>query len=233
MEATFEESLPVAPTKKPESTTVANPTESTIVADDKDDDDITATAPNDAGTMKTEPTTTVATANSTTTTVATATGTAINPVVPTPMKQIGFNKGLREISRICLGVTALALFSNCNGIATIASAGAIIVLRDAKLLSTRNIKWKLLSILSFIFSLIAYCLGGTAATFGDTTNNKMDAFEPISDGKLLLQGFFIGWMKFYQLFWGSILTFVLISAYTSKAKEHDKTIAKLQPAKID
>ena len=91
MEATFEESLPVAPTKKPESTTVANPTESTIVADDKDDDDITATAPNDAGTMKTEPTTPVATANSTTTTVA------MNPIVPTPMKQIGFNKGLREM----------------------------------------------------------------------------------------------------------------------------------------
>jgi hypothetical protein len=140
---------------------------------------------------------------------------------PTPTTPPGHNSSLREVARLMLGVTALALFSNCSGIASLSSAASILVMRDGTMFSTKNLRWGLLSISSFIVSLIAYSLSGTASSI------EHDEFS----GSSFLKGFFTGWMKFVQLFWGSILSFVLVTAYTSKVKEQDHRINKLQPAK--
>lgn len=142
-----------------------------------------------------------------------------------PSTPPGFNQGLREVSRLLLGISALALFYNSNGLATISSALAIMVLRDGTFFSVKNIKWTSLSIISFLLSLISYSLGNTAEWVQQVSENDSTAEKTISI-------IFLCQMKFLQMFWGCVLTFVLVQAYTTKAKEHDTKINHFTPAKI-
>lgn len=133
----------------------------------------------------------------------------------------GYDYSLREVSSVLLGVTALALFWNFNGLATLSSAGAIRVLvsGDGPFWRMKNIPWGLLSIISFLFSVASYSLSGTA----EAIESNDERLSSIVKGKLL------GWMKYFQLF--CLLTMVLVTAYTSKFKENGTRINKLQPEK--
>ena len=132
-----------------------------------------------------------------------------------------YNQSLREVSRLLLALTAIALYGDSNGIATITSAGSFFVLREGTWFSTKNLKWKSLSVISFFFSVVAWSLHGTAATIG--TENDVSNFFHL---------FFKSFMKFFQIFWGTILLVVLVAAYISKANETNRIISKLEPAKV-
>jgi hypothetical protein len=138
----------------------------------------------------------------------------------------GYNYSIREISRLLLGITALALFTNANSIATMSSAGAVTMLRGGTMFSIKNIKWTILSIISFLFCLTISSLQNTVHVFQpNDSNGDRNSWN-------LIALLFLGQMKFLQMFWGGIITFVLVSAYTTKVKEYDSKINHLTPAKI-
>jgi hypothetical protein len=151
----------------------------------------------------------------------------------------GRNRNLREFTRILLAVTALALFSDCNGIATLCSAGAIFMMKSGTLMSTKNLRWGALAIMSFMISLVTYCLGYSAEYLISSRNRHHEHHHHHEhdhvdhDSPSLGEGIFIGWMKFVQVFWASLLTFILFVTYLTKGQEYDKTIQNLTPVKID
>ena len=114
----------------------------------------------------------------------------------------GFNKRHRDISKLLLGVAAAALITNANAFATATSAGAILVLKQGTLLSHKNCKWGILSVLSFAVSLSAAILMQGHAMVDD---------EKAYGLKLTM------WLmaKFMQVFWSVTLGIFLLSAFSS------------------
>jgi hypothetical protein len=127
---------------------------------------------------------------------------------PTPP---GYNKARRVISRLLLGVTAASLLSNSNVSAVISSACAIMVLKDGTMMSTKNIKWGIISVVSFVFSLSAWILGSVSFLVDEEKGYTL---------KIL----FVCGMKAMQLFWGVILGLFLYSAYSAKPTEGEKSV---------
>lgn len=118
---------------------------------------------------------------------------------PTPP---GFNKNLRDIARwILLLVTAFILQGEHLWAACF-SAVAILLLRDGKVDSIKNMKWMVLSIMSFVASLFSWEL---------MRISNMVEEERAYTLKIIL------WLmgKFTQTIWGITLGFFLFSAATA------------------
>ncbi len=74
---------------------------------------------------------------------------AMVAVVVPPMR----NKSRRDMARIILWIVSAALLAGRTLEATCLSASAILVLKEGKLLSVKNMKWMILSVLSFLAGL--------------------------------------------------------------------------------
>lgn len=119
---------------------------------------------------------------------------------PTPP---GFNKRNRDISKTFLAGTALCLISG-RGIvlAILLSAASTLVIKQGTLASHKNWKWLLLSIISFVVSLVsAVFLGGEE--FLDNERDRRLKFRLWFRGRLM------------ETVWGGILGLVLASSFSS------------------
>jgi len=116
----------------------------------------------------------------------------------------GFNKSRRDLTKILLVATAACLLTNANAFATGCSAAAILILKQATLFSTKNIKWGILSVTSFVVSL-------TCAIF-------LQAYEIVDEDKAYTMKIML-WLtaKFLRVFWGVTLGLFLLSTLTSSS----------------
>jgi ABC-type bacteriocin/lantibiotic exporter with double-glycine peptidase domain len=75
----------------------------------------------------------------------------------------GFNKHLRDRSKYALAVTVFALSANWLSLATAISAYSIYNLKSGTAVSVKNLKWMVISVISFVVSLVALiCERGAA-----------------------------------------------------------------------
>lgn len=127
-----------------------------------------------------------------------------------PQQQRGFNKHLRDSSKLLLGVTALCLFAKYNGCAVLSSSTALYVMKRGTLLSTKNLKWLLLAVLSFLIATMGYAWQEGADVLQSTYRYRYSNWKLIT------------WFcaEFIQVFWSVVLAFFVISAFTSKLPNH-------------
>ena len=119
----------------------------------------------------------------------------------------GMNKHLRDISKVLLGLVVLLLVSNrtwFSFLAMVSSVGAIFHLKEGTFLSTKNIKWMTLSVISFGASLTSFIM----------LHNR-DSINP--DKAYLLSSFLWMGAKFVQLGWGIPLSLFLLSTWMSSS----------------
>lgn len=116
----------------------------------------------------------------------------------------GWNAGRRFVARWVLWFVVLTLLTGHKIWATIFSATALIILKEGTLFSGKNIKWMLLSGLSFLASLGSWSLER--------------GYEVIDEEKAYHLKMSL-WLasKSMQTIWGIILAVFLFSAATSKA----------------
>lgn len=114
----------------------------------------------------------------------------------------GFNKKLRDLCKIILGITCALLLSGHIFYAILTSALALLCVKEGTLASTRNLKWMILSFISFLSSLFAMFL-----LQGSDIVDEEKAYSL----KICL------WLggKANQYCWGTILGFFLVSAFIS------------------
>ena len=67
----------------------------------------------------------------------------------------GFNKSRRDIARIILWLVAATLLCGLHVEATCFSAAAVLVLKEGTFFSVKNMKWMILSAISFAASLLS------------------------------------------------------------------------------
>ena len=115
----------------------------------------------------------------------------------------GFNKKLRDIARcILLLLVTASILQEMHLWAACFSATAILLLKDGRASSIKNMKWMVLSIMSFVASLLSWSM-----RLGSNIVDEEKAYTlKIS---LLLMG------KFIQTIWGITLGFFLLSAATA------------------
>ena len=65
------------------------------------------------------------------------------------------NKSRRDLARSILWIVSVTLLVGRTLEATCLSASAILVLKEGKLLSVKNMKWMILSVISFLASLVS------------------------------------------------------------------------------
>merc|ERR1740121_2042688 len=97
-------------------------------------------------------------------------------------------------------------------IAIICSASSIIVLKEGTIMSTKNLKWMILSIISFFASVTSYCLL--------RVHDKIDVDEDrrlFSSIKLVLQLF----SKWIASGWALVLGLFLVSAFLSSKRDQE------------
>jgi hypothetical protein len=114
----------------------------------------------------------------------------------------GFNKGQRDLTRLLLALTAISLLGGSSGLATFASAGAVLVIKRGTVFSTKNMKWAILSMVSFGVSL-------TLTVF-------QQGFRAVDEDRAYGMKMAL-WLcaKFLQLGWGSVLGLFLLSSYST------------------
>ena len=114
----------------------------------------------------------------------------------------GYNKSRRDIARLILTLVAIALLCGEQLLATFFSGAAILVLKEGTLFSIKNIKWTLLSAVSFAASLISLNM--------ERGSNAVD-----EDRAYTLK--MVMWLaaKTIQTGWGVTLGFFLFSAYAA------------------
>jgi hypothetical protein len=131
----------------------------------------------------------------------------------------GWNSGRRFAARWVLWFVVLTLLSGMKIWATIFSAMSIIILKEGTLFSGKNIKWIILSGISFLSSLGSWFLE--------------HAYEVVDEDKAYSLKISL-WLasKSMQVVWGMILALFLFSAATSKSSTSASTstaISSQQP----
>ena len=136
---------------------------------------------------------------------------------------VGHTKGLLAISRILLGVAAIALFSNCNGFSAQSSAEALIALRYAKFDSARNMRWSFMASVTLTLSLVLLGIENTVRTVDSTYYNPGDFDDqaPTVPIEVALLKMFFVIFQFYRLVWASMLSLMLIVPYFTYAAEYN------------
>ena len=112
----------------------------------------------------------------------------------------GYNKRKRDIVKLVLVVVAAGLLRGDPVMATVLSIVAMICLKEGTFWSTRNIKWMGLCVISFGMSLAAWSLERESAEANEEKTYTLNSKLYVSS-------------KTIQLFWGTILSLFLISAY--------------------
>jgi hypothetical protein len=131
--------------------------------------------------------------------IAVAVNNATTPTTPP-----GFNSSRRYIARYILWLVVLTLMSGKYIPSGILSAMSIIILKEGTIFSGKNIKWMLLSIVSFLSSVTAFaCFRGS---------QKIDEERAYT----LYITFWLA-SKSIQIIWGIVLGLFLFSAATSKS----------------
>ncbi|KAL3761991.1 hypothetical protein ACHAW5_008215 [Stephanodiscus triporus] len=131
--------------------------------------------------------------------------------IPAPMR----NKSRRDVARFLLWLVSATLLVDRTIEATCLSAGAVLVLKEGKLLSAKNLKWMILSVLSFLAGLASMI-----ETRGYEEVDENRAYWLKMRLWLLAHGTRTGW--------GAILLLFLLSASTSKTKEEVVETKKIQ-----
>jgi hypothetical protein len=131
--------------------------------------------------------------------------------IPAPMR----NKSRRDVARFLLWLVSGTLLVDRTIVATCLSAGAVLVLKEGKLLSAKNLKWMVLSILSFLAGLASMI-----ETRGYEEVDEDRAYWLKMRLWLLAHGTRTGW--------GGILLLFLLSASTSKTTEEVIETKKIQ-----
>jgi hypothetical protein len=130
----------------------------------------------------------------------------------------GFNSSRRFIARYILWLVVLTLMSGKYIPSAILSAMSIIILKEGTIFSGKNMKWMLLSIVSFLSSVVAFaCFRGSQKIDEDRAYTLYITFWLAS--------------KSIQMIWGIILGLFLFSAATSKSSSSsfDITTATATP----
>jgi len=130
----------------------------------------------------------------------------------TSTKPQGYNKAHRDMAKILLACSSICLLADMGPFgylsAVLPSAAATIVVSRGKVESGKNLKWVLLSVISFIASLVsASLLSGQELIDAD----KAYEFKT----KLLFYG------QFIRFVWGGILALFVASTFFSEAAEKD------------
>merc|ERR1719245_2135041 len=79
----------------------------------------------------------------------------------------GYNSNKRFMSRWILWVAVFSMILSRYLIAIICSASSIIVLKEGTIFSTKNLKWMILSMISFAASVTSYSLRRAYDSIGD------------------------------------------------------------------
>ena len=120
----------------------------------------------------------------------------------TPTTPPGYNSGRRSIARYILWLVVLTLMSGKYLPSGLLSALSIIILKEGTLFSGKNIKWMILSMISFLSSVIAYAFFRGSQQIDDERAYTL---------------YITFWLasKSIQLIWGMVLGLFLFSAATS------------------
>lgn len=129
----------------------------------------------------------------------------------------GWNSGRRYVARGVLWLVVLTLMGGKKVWATILSALSIIILKEGTLFSGKNIKWMLISGISFLASLGSWSLER--------------AYEVVDEDKAYHMKISL-WLasRSIQGVWGIILVVFLFSAATGKSSAPTTPTAVLAPA---
>lgn len=125
------------------------------------------------------------------------------------------NKTRRDAARFILWLVSAALLAGRAVEATCLSASAILLLKEGKLLSVKNLKWMSLSAISFLAGLVSMI--------------QMSGYEEV-DGERAY-GLKIGLLLMAngtRIGWGAILILFLLSAATVETKEEVTETKKIQ-----
>jgi hypothetical protein len=114
----------------------------------------------------------------------------------------GFNKNRRDFSKFLLVITACCLLMGYHMSCILLSAGSILTLKEGTFFSHKNLKWMILSMISFTASLIAFVM-----LQGHNVLDEDKAYE------LKVTLWFTA--KFIQLVWGVSLSLFMVSAFTT------------------
>lgn len=118
--------------------------------------------------------------------------------------QQGHNKFRRDVVKLLLCVVSGSLFTDYNGIALLTSIGCIGILKQLTFFSTRNIKWGILSVVSFVISTWCFtCARSVSASEGSLYN------------EYTVTTMFYFSVQTTQTFWSIILAVFLISAFST------------------
>jgi hypothetical protein len=116
------------------------------------------------------------------------------------------NKSRRDLARVILWIVSVALLAGRTVEATCLSASVILVLKEGKILSVKNMKWMILSVLSFLAGL-----SSMIATRG---------YEEVDEDRsywFKMQLWL--WASGTRTGWGAILLLFLLSSAIAKEKE--------------
>mmetsp|Transcript_16735 Transcript_16735/g.23619 ORF Transcript_16735/g.23619 Transcript_16735/m.23619 type:complete len:184 (-) Transcript_16735:73-624(-) len=119
---------------------------------------------------------------------------------PTPK---GWNKNRRDICKVLLLFTCIQLLGNQPIGATVTSSASVLCIKEGTFWSTKNLKWLILSVISFGSSLMSYIL---VRGYHDMDDDK--ASHGVSFALFFMA-------KSIQTFWGVTLGMFLFSAFTS------------------
>lgn len=115
----------------------------------------------------------------------------------------GYNKRRRDVAKFLLAATSVCLLTNqAMALAIIFSGVATVLLKPAKLSSAKNLKWIVLSAVSFVASLVSSAYLGGQALLDESKAYELKYY-------LLLRG------RFIQTVWGGILALFIYSAFTT------------------
>jgi hypothetical protein len=128
----------------------------------------------------------------------------------------GFNKHQRDVSKILLAGTSFCLLTGMlPAVSVVLSAVATIFVKQGTAGSVKNLKWLVLSVLSFLASLVSSSMLG-----GQALVDEERAYE------LKFKLWFAG--RLIQTVWGGILALFVFSALSSDTTEHTQTIQQMK-----
>jgi hypothetical protein len=114
----------------------------------------------------------------------------------------GFNKNRRDFSKFLLVITACCLLMGYRMSCILLSAGSILTLKEGTFFSVKNLKWMILSMISFTASLVAFVM--------------LQGHNVVDEDKAYGLKFTLWFAaKFIQLVWGIILSLFMVSAFTT------------------
>jgi hypothetical protein len=132
-----------------------------------------------------------------------------NSAVIQPKTPSGFNKNRRDCSKFLLVITACCMLMGYHMSCILLSAASILAMTEATFFSVKNLKWIILSTISFNASLTAFVM--------------MQGHNVVDEDKAYGLKFTLWFAaKYIPLVWGVILSLFMVSAVMSMAPTHTR-----------